>query len=134
MRKNKILSIILFTAICFTGCGKTQQNVQNNTVPQVKPSAEAQVQTDQTQASDETPVLMETNRPDTENYTLKEVVVMSRHNIRSPLSEKGSLLERMSSLFRLCSTVVPISSNLYIPSPKTPPTIILAQSQTFVAL
>ena len=85
MRKNKLLSIILLTAICFTGCGKTQQNVQNNTVPQVKPSAEAQVQ-----AQEEAPVSMETNRPDTENYTLKEVVVMSRHNIRSPLSSNGA--------------------------------------------
>ena len=27
-----------------------------------------------------------------EDYQLKQVVVLSRHNIRSPLSEKGSLL------------------------------------------
>ncbi|MBR6399753.1 MAG: histidine-type phosphatase [Firmicutes bacterium] len=83
MRKNKILSIMLLTAICFTGCGQTQQNVQNNTLMQAKPTAE-------TQETAETPLLMETDRPDTENYKLKEVVVMSRHNIRSPLSSNGA--------------------------------------------
>ena len=31
-----------------------------------------------------------------ERYTLEEVVVLSRHNIRSPLSEKGSVLSRIT--------------------------------------
>ena len=36
------------------------------------------------------PVNMETDRPDTSDYKLKEVVVMSRHNIRSPLVSNGA--------------------------------------------
>ncbi|MBR1736078.1 MAG: histidine-type phosphatase [Firmicutes bacterium] len=85
MKKNKILSIILLTTMCFTGCVQTPQSAQNNTIPQAQTNIETQVQTE-----DESHVSMETNRPDTENYTLKEVVVMSRHNIRSPLSSNGA--------------------------------------------
>lgn len=90
MRKNKTLSVILLTAMCFTGCN-TAQNAQTNTAPQTKNVSETQNQQaeDDATAAD-TPALMETNRPDTENYTLKEVVVMSRHNIRSPLSSNGA--------------------------------------------
>ena len=33
---------------------------------------------------------------DTSNYSLKQVVVLSRHNIRSPLSEKGSVLDEIT--------------------------------------
>ncbi len=32
-----------------------------------------------------------------DKYTLKEVVILSRHNIRAPLSTKGSLLERVTT-------------------------------------
>ena len=32
-----------------------------------------------------------------DNYTLKGVVILSRHNIRAPLSTKGSLLETITS-------------------------------------
>ncbi len=39
---------------------------------------------------EQAPVSMETNRADTENYTLKQVVVMSRHNIRAPLVSNGA--------------------------------------------
>ena len=88
MRKNKILSIILLTTMCFTGCGKTAQNVQTNTAPQAQNVSETQEQS--AQAENDMPISMETNRPDTQNYTLKEVVVMSRHNIRSPLSSNGA--------------------------------------------
>ena len=84
MKKNKILSLILLTAMVLTGCGNTQQSAQNSPVSQQQ-AAEVQPK-----AQDEVTVLMETNRPDTENYTLKEVVVMSRHNIRSPLSSNGA--------------------------------------------
>lgn len=87
MRKNKILSVILLTAMCFTGCS-TAQDAQTNSAPQAQNISETQEQ--QAQAEDDAPVSMETNRPDTENYTLKEVVVMSRHNIRSPLSSNGA--------------------------------------------
>ena len=85
MRKNRILSMLLLTAICLTGCAKTPQNTQSGTVPQSQTSTQTQPQ-----AAAETPVSMETNRPDTEKYTLKEVVVMSRHNIRSPLASSGA--------------------------------------------
>ena len=41
----------------------------------------------------------QSNRPDdfSERYTLKQVVVMSRHNIRSPLSGRHSTMQRITS-------------------------------------
>ena len=35
-------------------------------------------------------------QPESANYELKQVVVLSRHNIRSPLSEKGSVLDEIT--------------------------------------
>ena len=32
-----------------------------------------------------------------EKYSLKEAVILSRHNIRAPLSTKGSLLEKVTT-------------------------------------
>ena len=42
--------------------------------------------------------LAQANRPDdfSERYTLKQVVVLSRHNIRSPLSRRNSSLQRIT--------------------------------------
>lgn len=37
------------------------------------------------------------NGPDNREYTLDQVVVLSRHNIRSPLSEKGSVLDDLTT-------------------------------------
>ena len=44
------------------------------------------------------PVFAQNNRPDDfrERYTLKQVVVLSRHNIRSPLSGRNSTLQRIT--------------------------------------
>ena len=44
------------------------------------------------------PVFAQDNRPDDfrERYTLKQVVVLSRHNIRSPLSGRSSTLQRIT--------------------------------------
>ena len=43
-------------------------------------------------------VFAQTNRPDDfhERYTLKQVVVLSRHNIRSPLSRRNSAIQRIT--------------------------------------
>ena len=35
--------------------------------------------------------IFDIQRPNTENYKLKEVVILSRHNIRAPLSSNGSV-------------------------------------------
>ena len=43
----------------------------------------------------ETVLEQETEAPDAE-YTLDKVVILSRHNIRSPMSEKGSLVDELT--------------------------------------
>ena len=89
MKKSGLLSIIIMTAMCFTACGNNAQNVQPPTAP--APAAQTQsADKTETAAEEAAPVSMETNRPNTQDYTLKEVVVMSRHNIRSPLSSNGA--------------------------------------------
>lgn len=71
---KKLISLILVVAFCITGvcgCGNIA-NQENATQSIVK------------------------NNLSKDGYKLEQVVVLSRHNIRSPLSDKGSVLDTMT--------------------------------------
>lgn len=73
---KKILIVICVSLSLFTGCTASQASDNKTTEPQEK-----------------NPVVSSVNDKD---YTLKEMVVLSRHNVRAPLSTKGSDLYRIT--------------------------------------
>ncbi len=113
MKKNKFIAAIVTAAVClqFGSCGNAGQTAQTSasetttsvstagestvtSLSETAASAPADTKPADTEAAPapeaDIPLSMETGRADTENYTLKEVVVMSRHNIRSPLVSNGA--------------------------------------------
>ena len=101
MKKTKLLSVIAAFAVCIqlTACNTSQEG---SSAPEPVPTTAqtTEVTSNVTEATDSAaetqspteaaPLRMETNRPDTEDYKLTQVVVMSRHNIRSPLVSNGA--------------------------------------------
>lgn len=113
MKKHKILSLLITAAVCvqLDACGGAAQTEQTsaaetaaqsaaNTTPgQTTTSAQTEAVSAETTTTaaeeipaveDEVPASMETNRPDTSDYKLTQVTVMSRHNIRAPLVSNGA--------------------------------------------
>ena len=112
MKKHKILSLLITAAVCVQlgACGGTAQTEQTSAAENAAQSAanttaEQTTTSEQTEAvsaettttaaeeipaADEIPASMETNRPDTSDYKLTQVTVMSRHNIRAPLVSNGA--------------------------------------------
>ena len=66
---KRLISLLLVVTFCITGvCGCGNANNPNNTTQSIVK-----------------------NNLSKDGYKLEQVVVLSRHNIRSPLSEKGSV-------------------------------------------
>ena len=72
MRIRKILTLLLSVFICAQMCSCGNAKQEAGTSPGTSPVSEG--------------------KPDTEKYELEQVVILSRHNIRSPLSGGDSLL------------------------------------------
>ena len=92
MKRKKLISFVLLMAMCFSGCAQTDRvnsAAANQTEPSTYSLSEESAVTEETTVTEKNAVT-ETERPNTENYKLKEVVVLSRHNIRSPLSSNGA--------------------------------------------
>ena len=71
---KRLISLLLVVTFCITGvCGCGNANNQNNTTQSIVK-----------------------NNLSKDGYKLEQVVVLSRHSIRSPLSEKGSVLDTMT--------------------------------------
>lgn len=71
---KRLISLLLVVTFCITGvCGCGNANNPNNTTQSIVK-----------------------NNLSKDGYKLEQVVVLSRHNIRSPLSEKGSVLDTMT--------------------------------------
>ena len=111
MKKHRLLSLLVTAAVCLQlcACGTSDAPQTTAETPDTAETAEAETadtkdettaltasaaetSAEETQAApaEETPVSMDTNRPDTGNYKLTQVTVMSRHNIRSPLVSNGA--------------------------------------------
>ena len=113
MKKQKMMSLLITAAVVvqLAACGGATQTSQasvpetsvqtaaNTTAGQTTTTSQAEAVSAETTttaaektpvATDDVPVSMETNRPDTSNYKLTQVTVMSRHNIRAPLVSNGS--------------------------------------------
>ena len=95
---------------CITGCGNSKTaetttvaatttaatTTEASTTAETAATTEAAayaVETVPIAVIDTAEVIENSNRANTEDYTLKEVVVLSRHNIRAPLSSNGSVNE-----------------------------------------
>ena len=116
MKKHRLLSALAAAAVCLqlAACGTAGQPAQT-AAPETAAAATTTTAAETTTAAAEVTaaetttttagttaapaaepaaetalVSMETNRADTEDYTLKEVVIMSRHNIRAPLVSNGA--------------------------------------------
>ena len=71
---KRLISLLLVVTFCITGvCGCGNANNPNNTTQSIVK-----------------------NNLSKDGYKLEQVVVLSRHGIRSPLSEKGSVLDTMT--------------------------------------
>ena len=113
MKKHKMMSLLITAAVVvqLAACGGAPQTSQtsapetsvqtaaNTTAGQTTTTSQTEAVSAETTtaaaektsvAADAVPVSMETNRPDTSNYKLTQVTVMSRHNIRAPLVSNGS--------------------------------------------
>ncbi len=84
-KTKKMMAAYGLMIVMLAGCG-------NNAAPQPQTSSPKQVQATTVPVEKEAEVF-DIERPNTENYKLKEVVVFSRHNIRAPLSSNGSINE-----------------------------------------
>lgn len=63
---------------------------------EVETAAEATPQPEETPEPELVPAVETASAPDYKGYTLKQMVILSRHNIRSPLSGGGSALSQMT--------------------------------------
>ena len=108
MKRTKLLSVFAVVAVCVQLAACNTSPPQDTSETDSIPATEAVSTVVETTAvtseitefpdnavatelpTEEIPILMETNRPDTEDYKLTEVVVMSRHNIRAPLVSNGA--------------------------------------------
>jgi glucose-1-phosphatase len=116
MKKKLSALLAICTALCgITGCGsgKTAETTTAATTASTTAATTASAAAETTSAAetatttgtataaetvpaaaaDTAGVIENSNRADTKDYTLKEVVVLSRHNIRAPLSSNGSVNE-----------------------------------------
>ncbi len=117
MKKKLSALLALCVALCgITGCGNSKPaetttaaaataaaaTEATTTAAETTTSAETTTASETTTAAAETvpaavtdtaEVIENLNRANTGDYTLKEVVVLSRHNIRAPLSSNGSVNE-----------------------------------------
>ena len=89
---NKAASYVLSAILClqFAGCRSAVRQPQNTET--AGRAEETSVQSGEENSAENSEVF-EIERPNTQDYKLKEVVVFSRHNIRAPLSSNGSVNE-----------------------------------------
>ena len=92
------LALVLGLALPLWGCGQTNGSAQGaSSSAGVEQAAQSSATETSGPADKASTAQLETPAPDYCNpgdgYTLKQVVVLSRHNIRAPLSTTGSALE-----------------------------------------
>lgn len=118
-QRFKVLSLLLALSLTAAGCGKTAgtasssdsaktssaqtaESVSASGAATAESTASAQAANSQSSQTESTPAAAEDTSygvspaATTDEYTLKKVVIMSRHNIRAPLSGGDSLLGKMT--------------------------------------
>ena len=118
-QRFKVLSLLLALSLAAAGCGKTAgtassadsaktsaaqtaESVSAGSAAAAESTASAQAADSQSSQTESTPAAAEDTgygvspAATTDEYTLKKVVIMSRHNIRAPLSGGDSLLGKMT--------------------------------------
>ena len=120
MEKKQFLAALMLTVL-LTGCGGSGKAAATQKDPvQVQTGYTAEMEQDANQAETEPAAQQDENQAETgpaalpdegradqektdlrktlsrDGYTLQQVVVLSRHNIRSPLSGSGSELEKLT--------------------------------------
>ena len=87
-----VLVLSLGLALPLWGCGQTQGSTQSATSTQEKTTETAKTDEGESEAKKET-IALDFHKPG-DGYKLQQVVVLSRHNIRAPLSTNGSALDK----------------------------------------
>ena len=118
-QRFKVLSLLLALSLTAAGCGKTAgtassaesartssaqtaESVSAGSAATAESTASAQATNSQVSQAENAPAVAEDTgygvspAATTDEYTLKKVVIMSRHNIRAPLSRGDSLLGKMT--------------------------------------
>ena len=118
-QRFKVLSLLLALSLTAAGCGKTAgtassadsakmssaqtaESVSAGSAATAESTASAQATNSQVSQAENAPAVAEDTgygvspAATTDEYTLKKVVIMSRHNIRAPLSGVDSLLGKMT--------------------------------------
>lgn len=87
---KKILAVTCASFVLLTGCATTTTTPEPEPAPQTSENADT---AQPLEPEKKEPVVSSVKE---EGYTLKEMVVLSRHNVRAPLSTKGSDLYRLT--------------------------------------
>ena len=101
MRKILVICIVALMLLEVTGCGAggAAQGSAANNKEEAAVSSEAAAITDESIPSEEEAADADVNAFGSlsrDGYDLQQVVILSRHNIRSPLSGKGSVLDTLT--------------------------------------
>ncbi len=101
MKKQVCLLTIISMLLCLTACAAQPESSKSNSSSQPVTESSTQISEESSNSSGEESrtqpeTLTGPSTPHRDGYTLEQVVVLSRHNIRSPLSGGGSLLESIT--------------------------------------